>query len=87
MKDIKLTPFAQLAPSDAQDMAQRFGNALRDARERLGLRLRDVQRESGFSLGYLSDLEHGRRWATHDAAWRLEVALSRLAGAAVEGTP
>lgn len=79
MKTGTLTKLAQPAPATALHLAQMFGNKLRDERERLGVTLRDVQRASGLSLGYLSDLEHGRRWATQESAWRLEVAFARLA--------
>ena len=79
MKRHVLTKWSQLSEVDQTAMAQHFAAHLRDARHRLGATVRDVRRESGLSLGFLSDLEHGRRWATYEVAWRLESALDRLA--------
>lgn len=40
---------------------QAAGLCVQDARQRAGLTLREVARRLGWSVGYLSDLEHGRR--------------------------
>lgn len=78
---VELTKWSQRPVEDQKALAQRLGNSLSELREHIGVTVRDVQRESGFSLGYLSDVEHGRRWPTYESAWALESALRRLAEA------
>ncbi|WP_084164635.1 helix-turn-helix domain-containing protein [Skermanella stibiiresistens] len=43
------------------DPLKTFGSALRRARERVGLSQEDLAHRAGVSVGYLSQLENGRR--------------------------
>lgn len=53
------------------------GALFRGARQKLGLSLREVARRSGFSVGYLCDLELGRRAWTLKAQRQIGRAIGR----------
>lgn len=52
-----------------------FGREKREKREFIGLSLRRVAVRMGISMGYLCDLELGRRHWTEDMVRRFEAAL------------
>ena len=52
-----------------------IGHALRQRRQALGLTLREVSRRSFVSIGYLSEVERGKKPISSDSIWSLCNAL------------
>lgn len=52
-----------------------IGHALRQRRQALNLTLREVSRRSFVSIGYLSEVERGKKPISSDAIWSLCNAL------------
>lgn len=53
-----------------------IGHALRQRRQALGLTLREVSRRSFVSIGFLSEVERGKKPISSDAIWSLCNALN-----------
>lgn len=56
-------------------LAKRIGSRLKRARRRKGISLESFSKEQGFSLGYLSDIENGKRLPTIEMLDRIARAL------------
>lgn len=52
-----------------------IGKAMQAAREKAGLTLREVGERIGYSTGYISDLEHGRKHWSDDLMVNYRAAL------------
>jgi transcriptional regulator with XRE-family HTH domain len=55
--------------------AAALGSQIRTRRKALGMTLQAFHARAGFSLGFLSDLERGKRGASVYTVWLLAVAL------------
>lgn len=62
-----------------------IGSAVAAQRRKAGLTLREVAGRLAVSIGYLSDLEHGRRQWTDETWERVMEAIRELAAAGGEG--
>ena len=54
---------------------RRYGRALVSRRRAKGISQRALARAAGISAAFLCDLEHGRRFATHDVACEIHDAM------------
>lgn len=56
-------------------LAVAFGSQLRRMRQRAGLSLRELSERATLSVGYLSDLENGKRGVSLYTLWQLSQAM------------
>lgn len=74
---LDLKTLAQPTDEERLTAALRFGKRLRAARDAAELTVRELAKVSGLSVGYLCDVEHGRRWPSKEVAERLEQAFAK----------
>jgi transcriptional regulator with XRE-family HTH domain len=67
-----------------------LATALKEARKRAGKTLREVAEATGMSIGFISDIEHGRKRTTVDVLEKMQISLgvtdNSLINAAQEAT-
>jgi len=61
--------------SPVHPLAKRIGSRLKRARKKQGISLESFCKEQGFSLGYMSDIENGKRLPTIEMLDRIARAL------------
>lgn len=52
-----------------------LATALKEARKRAGMTLREVAEATGVSIGFISDIEHGRKKTSREILERMQLVL------------